>query len=141
MLSFLSNGDLQVGTQTYSGFSGGFGFYLDPSGTSQHFFYSENALNAQATTQAVVYQGNNQTMLQAPGSGASTLFSSDQFIVAFEGMHYNHAQSDNDFNDMVIVASGLKPANQVSVPAPSMVFGLFGVIGNAVALRTRRKTK
>ena len=127
-----NNGDLVVSTAgsstptNYLGFGNIFGFYLERADGVT--FYSQSDRNPNQSQQAVVYQGNNQTVLQIPGKGPEK-FTTDQFIIGFDDLLRVGGSSDSDFQDFVVLVDGIKPA---SVPEPKivsalLVFGLGGI--------------
>jgi Domain of unknown function (DUF4114) len=127
LVSFLANGAIKVGSQTVQGFGTDFGFYMD--GPGGHFF-SQKGLNG-GNQQAAIYKGNGQTILNV--GGQNTLFSTDKLLVAFEDLALQ--SSDSDYNDMVLLVSGVKSKH---VPEPALMFGLAGVAGAAISRRRKR---
>jgi hypothetical protein len=127
-VDFLANGAVKVGQQLINNFGTDFGFYLGgPGGT----FFSQNALNG-GNQQAMIYQGNGQTKLNF--GGTAKLFSQDSFLVAFEDVRLG--SSDRDYNDMVLMVSGIKGK---AVPEPTVMLGLSAVAGAAIVSRRRRQ--
>ena len=130
LVSFLANGDLLVGGNLAgTGFSGQFGFYLGLNGTPT--FYTEDSLNPNGAAQAVIYQGDDFTVLQiypfSPG-----VFSDNEFIIAFEDVQLSG--SDEDFNDLVVIVESL-----TAVPAPAAM--LLGAMGLGMVGWVRKRVK
>lgn len=96
-----------------------FGFYL---GVPKPVFYSDSNLNLNQGNQSHTYRNG------------------DDGIVAFEDTAF--FKSDKDYNDMVILASGLFAPELTSdlteVPEPSSLIGLGLVIGSLAATRRRQ---
>ncbi len=128
MVSFLSNGAVKVGNQIVQNLGSSFGFYMEGPGGK---FYSQNAMNG-GNQQSAIYQGNGKTTLNV--GGKNTLFGVDQFLVAFEDLALN--ASDRDYNDMVLLVSGVKGTK---VPEPTFMLGMAGVAATAALSRRRSK--
>ncbi|MGC9526221.1 MAG: DUF4114 domain-containing protein [Limnospira sp.] len=139
---FLDNGNLRVTTESdedfndyaraeYQNFGNIFGFYLT-NGAGQTF-YTENSRNG-GYQQAVVYQGDDQTVMDLPGRQAG-LFTDNEFIIAFEDLWVG-GHTDRDYNDLVVMVESIAPA---SVPEPTTVFGLGAVAVGLVASRRQSK--
>lgn len=98
-----------------------FGFYIDVPGP---IFYSDSSLNPKQSNQSHTYRKGNDG------------------ILAFEDQAL--WTSDSDYNDMVILASGLwdpELANEITeVPEPSTLLGLGLLIGS-LAASCRRQQK
>jgi hypothetical protein len=127
-----NNGDLLVSitgspaTTDYLDFGNIFGFYLERADGVT--FYSESDRNPNLSQQAVIYEGNDQTVLQIPGQG-SQKFTTDQSIIAFDDLLRVGGSSDGDFQDLVVLVDSVQPT---SVPEPNLlsallVFGLGGM--------------
>ncbi|MFA5865566.1 MAG: PEP-CTERM sorting domain-containing protein [Phycisphaerae bacterium] len=117
LISFMANGDIKVNFITVATFNPTvqFGFYLDgPKGT----FYSEDSLNG-GNAQAVILRGKGAE-IQMPGFNPG-IFSSDEYIVAFENAPF--ATADRDYQDLVVHVESISPV----VPAPAAL--ALGVIG------------
>lgn len=95
-----------------------FGFFITTP--QRHTFFSEDSLNENGDAQAVIYRGDDTTMVDMAGN--TRVFAGDELIIAFEDLVY--ADSDKDFQDMVVFIQSLEP-----VPAPGAVFlGGLGLI-------------
>ena len=114
LVSFLADGTLVVNLTLpgVPGFSGNFGFYLDVYGadgndaTLDYTIYTEDSLNPSGAAQALIYQGNGQSLIQIPTFPAGA-FTENEWIIAFEdGVGPN---SDYDFSDFVFIAESLAP--------------------------------
>jgi hypothetical protein len=109
-------------------FGRNFGFYLNVP-TWNETWYTEDELNNGAA-QALVYQGDGSTQVQIGNLGAGTFWTND-WILAFEQGPL--AQSDKDFNDMVVYVQSL----QATVPAPGAA--LLGFIGLGIVGWVKRR--
>ncbi|MEQ8958141.1 MAG: PEP-CTERM sorting domain-containing protein [Coleofasciculus sp. C2-GNP5-27] len=110
-----------------------FGFYLtNPNGET---FFSEDRLNPGGVAQALVFEGDGETVLQAPGRQPG-VFLGNEFIVAFEDQLVGGPDSDKDYQDFVIIAESLDP--KIDVPEPTTLAGL-GLLAGAMAVSRRRK--
>jgi len=141
-LTFLETGDVYRHTvpfapgpsgppvwDTFANFGNEFGFYL--TNKKGETFYSEKSKNG-GDEQAVVYRGDDATMMKLPGKSPG-LFTHNEFIIAFEDLLL--ANSDADYNDLVVMMESIEPAD---VPEPSMLLGL-GVLGVSFwSVRRRR---
>lgn len=102
-----------------------FGFYLKRDNTT---FYTQTSLNDGGYEQAVVYQGDNQTVLDLPGR-KSGRFMDNEYIIAFENMWLG-GRTDRDYNDLVVMVESIEP-----FPEPRAIAGLaivgasLGVLG------------
>ena len=132
MVNFLANGSVQVGSSIVQNFGSKYGFYLDRQGPDSLTVYSQNNLNAASAQQMVAYTGNNQTRLNI--GGTDTLFDKNSVLLGFEDLKLN--QSDRDYNDLVVLVSGVQ--NSKDVPEPMALIGLAAV-GAAGVLRRRPK--
>jgi len=111
-----------------------FGFYM--TNKRGQTFYTENSRNQGGFQQAVVYQGDNETIMDLPGKAPGT-FTDSEFIIAFEDLWLG-GPTDYDYNDMVVMVGLVEPVE--SVPEPATMAGL-GLVGAAMALSRRRKNK
>jgi hypothetical protein len=102
-IRFFANGDVRVnGKLAATGFGRNFGFYIH----SDHgIFYSDDAMNGDGKPHALVYRGNDVTVLRLP-SGVES-FSSDHFVAAFEDVG---GGGDRDYQDVVVIIGALRPA-------------------------------
>ena len=132
MVNFLSNSAVQVGSHIVQNFGSQYGFYLDRQGPDPLTVYSQNNLNAGSAQQMVAYTGNSQTHLNI--GGTDTLFDKHSVLLGFEDLRLN--QSDRDYNDLVVLVSGVQ--NSKDVPEPMALIGLAAV-GAAGVLRRRPK--
>lgn len=128
LISFLATGQVKInGVVAGTLSSNSFGFYLKTGGGTT--WYTEDSLNG-GNPQALVYRGNGTTTLQIapyfPG-----LFSSDEYIFAFEDGSY--LNSDKDFQDAVFLVESITP-----LPEPGTL-ALVGLLGAGALLRRRRK--
>jgi len=116
---------------TYEDFGNMFGFYLtNPRGET---FFSEDRLNG-GDPQALIFQGDDETVLQAPGRQPG-IFSDNEFIIAFEDQVFSSNRSDQDFNDFGVIVESITPK---STPEPATLAGL-GLFAGAMAVSRRRK--
>ena len=119
-ITFLADGSVKVnGGNSFAGFGGSFGFYLE---NDNNTFYTEDTLN-NGNPQFLVYQGDNNTKLQLNGLASGT-FVDTEFIFAAEDLPFSG--SDQDFNDMVVHVSGIEPA---AVPEPMTILGSALALG------------
>ncbi|MEQ8467132.1 PEP-CTERM sorting domain-containing protein [Coleofasciculus sp. E1-EBD-02] len=119
-ITFLADGSVKVnGGNSFAGFGGSFGFYLE---NDNNTFYTEDSLN-NGNPQALVYQGDNVTELKLDGLDSGT-FVDTEFIFAFEDLPFSN--SDKDYNDSVVHISGIKPA---AVPEPMTILGSALALG------------
>lgn len=131
VVSFMADGSIRVNFVEVLGAGSflsptNFGFYVDVTGAATPYtVYSEDSLNG-GYAQALVFQGDDSTVLQLPGFSAGT-FTDDEFIIAFEDLLLSSGSSDRDYSDLVVLIESIAP-----VPAPgafllgSMGLGLVG---------------
>jgi hypothetical protein len=93
-----------------------FGYYL---GSGNNFFYSDAARNG-GSDQMVAFRGDGDT-IQLPG-GNIGVWGPSSYILAWEDVLY--ANSDKDFNDMVVYVESVTP-----VPEP----GILALLGLGLA--------
>ncbi|HBE21265.1 MAG TPA: hypothetical protein DEG17_17905 [Cyanobacteria bacterium UBA11149] len=143
-VTFLEGGDLSIITKgfapknkpplvdkLYEKFGNCFGFYIEtPEGNT---FYSEDWRNPNGDAQVLIYQGENDTVLQLPNR-AKGLFTDNEFLIAFEDKVY--ANSDKDFNDAVISFESILPKKDV--PEPGAVVGLLAIGSFGVSQMLKR---
>jgi len=103
-----------------------FGFYL---GTILGNYFSDSSLNGGRADHMLAYQGTGDE-IQIPGL-APGLWTPGEYALAWEDLPFGKA--DLDYNDMVLMVSGVTPLSQVPVPAAAWLFasGLIGLIGVA----------
>lgn len=126
------NGALQSVSSNTTGagyFTGNlFGYYL---GTTGGTYYSEMSRNAGGGDQLVAYKGDGDT-IKLPGNNPGQ-WGSSSYILAWEDMPY--ANSDKDFNDLVVYVESIKP-----MPEPgSLALVSAALLGVAGATSRRRK--
>lgn len=142
-LSFLGGGDVSVTTKKlppgasggladnlYTGFGNKFGFYV--TNKIGETFYTEKSRNG-GFEQAVVYQGDNQTVMELPGKQPGT-FTDNEFIIAFEDLWLGDS-TDSDYNDLVVMVESVEP-----IPEPATLAGL-GLVGATMLLFRGRKNQ
>jgi len=110
-----------------------FGFYM--TNKEGKTFYTENSRNQGGFEQAVVYQGDNETVMDLPGKRPGT-FTDSEFIIAFEDLWLG-GKTDSDYNDMVVMVGLVEPED---VPEPATLAGL-GLVAAAMAVSRRRQNK
>lgn len=102
-----------------------FGFYLDSSVYAPQggLFFSDSSLNSRSQDHMVAFQGDNDVVINPPGDWPAEVFRSNEFVLCFEDLVDEVAQgliagcvvtprpliSDWDFEDMVILISGIRP--------------------------------
>jgi hypothetical protein len=118
-----------------------FGFYLDTKGANGTF-YSIPGLNGDTQGHMAAFQGNNRDTLQI-GNSAPGLFTSDEYILAWEDTAF--PGSDGDYNDFVSIIESVSPTSPTApppttVPEPAVIgiFGL-GLLGIASLVGIRRR--
>ena len=132
MVNFLANGSVQVGNSIVQNFGNQYGFYLNRQGPDLLTVYSQNNLNAGSAQQMVAYTGNGKTRLNI--GGTDTLFDKNSVLLGMEDLSLD--RSDRDYNDLVVLVSGVR--NSKDVPEPMALLGLAAV-GAAGVLRRRPK--
>jgi hypothetical protein len=114
------------------------GFYLDTKGANGTF-YSIPGLNSDAQDHMLAFQGNNHDTLQI-GDSAPGLFTSDEYILAWEDTAF--PGSDGDYNDFVSIIESVSPIapTPAAVPEPAVI-GIFGagLLGIAALMGIRRR--
>lgn len=141
-----STGNIKQNNQLTAGFGNTFGFYLDsPVGT----FFTEDSKNG-GKEQALVYQGNDKTMksnLASLSALNNKVFSETDWFLAWEDKIVGDTGSnkaDEDYNDMVVLVSGIKEAPVGAVPEPLTILGVgtalgFGSFFRRKVLKTKKK--
>ncbi|MGK7901231.1 MAG: PEP-CTERM sorting domain-containing protein [Hormoscilla sp.] len=105
-----------------------FGFYLEKAdGTT---LYTQDALNG-GYQQAVIYEGDDETVLDLPGRRSGT-FTDNEFIIAFED-EWLGGVSDSDYDNFVVMVESVEP-----VPEPGTIAGLGLVAVSLLATRRRK---
>ena len=132
MVNFLANGSVQVGNSIVQNFGSQYGFYLNRQGPDPLTVYSQNNLNVGSAQQMVAYIGNGKTRLNI--GGTDTLFDKNSVLLGMEDLRLD--RSDRDYNDLVVLVSGVR--NSKDVPEPMVLLGLAAV-GAAGILRRRPK--
>jgi hypothetical protein len=126
IVTFTDTGEIKVNFVTVaSGFTGLFGFYLETFGS---VYFTQDSLNS-GTARALVYQGDDTTLLKLPGLNEGT-FSENEFIFAWED------GGDGDYQDMVYLVESITPVTSV-VPEPATV-ALLGLGALTMTVRRRR---
>lgn len=131
---FLDDGSVRIGPTLGSGritadMGTMFGFFVeDRNAQLLPTLFTEASLNG-GSVRAVVFQGDDQTLLQVTPDRAAELFLDTEFIIAFD------IDGDSDFNDVIVHAANIVP-KVVATPAPSasLLLGL-GIL----ALRATRR--
>lgn len=127
-LAFLDDGTVLLnGESAGEGFDGArFGFFLDSSyfAPSGGIFFSDSSLNPGKQDYMVAYQGDNDVIINPPGDWPAEVFRSDEFILGFEDLYNEPPEegneeiaqtyvegfsSDFDYEDMVVLISGVRP--------------------------------
>ncbi len=113
-----------------------FGFYLTTGGGNT--FYSEESLNSDTAADGtsdhlVTYQGDNVEMMDPDGDGNYGLFTSNNYILAWEDLLLS--SSDRDYADMVVMIESFIPTT-VSEPGTLAILGL-GLVGFGLVRRRR----
>jgi len=108
-----------------------FGFYFEKAdGTT---FYTQDDLNG-GYEQALVIQGDDETVLDLPGRHSGT-FTDNEFIIAFED-EWLGGVSDRDYANFVVMVESVEP-----IPEPGTIAGLSVVGVSLFATRRRKKGK
>ncbi|MFQ5845473.1 MAG: PEP-CTERM sorting domain-containing protein, partial [Planctomycetota bacterium] len=95
-----------------------------------------DSLNPGGKAQALIYQGDNATVLQIPPLAAGP-FSDSEFIIAFEDLDRSiTSNSDDDFDDAVVLVESIS-----IVPEPATVAMTGLILGAALGFRARRRKR
>jgi len=117
-----------INTAMFDGFGTMFGFYIQyTADMTTRTFYSEDSLNADAKPHVLAFAGNGTE------TGLWYFGFEDSFNLSI----------DNDYNDYVISASGLKPITEgppQAVPEPSSLM-LLGAGGLGLGIFGRKRVK
>lgn len=119
----------EVSNATFNTASFGFQIGTPEDGGTRH--YSDSSLNFNGLDHMYAYQGGGQTFLNGPPSIAGTLFTADDYILAWEEKKDLGAM---DYQDMVIVVRNVTP---VPLPPAAWLLG-SGLIALAGIARRRR---
>jgi len=134
LISFLSDGTIKVnGVTVATGFADYFGFYIDVYGDDSVLdatYYSDDALNPGGSAHALIYQGDDETVIEIPGYDEGR-FTDDEFIVAFED-GLPPGNDSNVFTDLVVLVESIE-----HVPAPGAA--VLALIGSGMIGWIRRR--
>lgn len=137
IISIAPTGDVSLnGSNTGVNFgSANFGYYLDVSHYygSAMIWHSDTSLNVDATDHMYAYQGKDIDTVQI-ASLAPGLWTSSEYVLAFEDLPVWSSGFDANYSDMVVMVDSVQ---NVPIPATLLLFGsgLFGLVG------FRRKTR
>lgn len=109
-----------------------FGFYLGTPGGNT--WYSQKKLNSDGVDHIVAFRGNDVDLLQLPGA-SSGLWSSNEYILAWEDLPSTADGYDYDFQDFVVMVESV-----VGVPEPA-ILGLLGITLASFGFANGRRRK
>lgn len=146
IISFFADGRIAVNFSVVAtNFSENWGFYMDVpdntqspagGGSATHTVYSEDSLNPGGAAQALIYQGDDKTVLELPGFSPGP-FNSTGVIVAFEGGLNGTGGSDGLFTDLVVLVEAVTPVFATAVPAPGAA--MLAMVGMGLVGWTKRR--